>query len=122
MKVILKDKTEIEVQDSVSLTDNVVIVDDFAGIDPIAKVLVKKGNLDSIKYVNSDGVDIGMYSDLKVLFPLIRADYREDGKLEVVFGFQEKTETEKRLDTLEAEQSVQDGAIMELAGMVGGEA
>lgn len=121
MKVILKDKTEIEVQEGVSLTDNVVIVDDFAGIDPIAKALVKKGNLDSIKYVNSDGVDIGIYSDLKVLFPLIRADYREDGKLEVVFGFQEKTETEKRLDTLEAEQSVQDGAIMELAGMMGGE-
>lgn len=43
-------------------------------------------------------------------------------KVEATFAIREKTEEEKRLDALEKVQSVQDGAIMEMAGMIGGEA
>lgn len=121
MKMILKDKTEIEVQDGVSLTDNVVVVNDFAAIDAIAKSLTKEGNLDSVQYVNKEGIATGIYSNMKIVTPLVRADYRNDGKVLVSFSIREKTEDELEIENLKRGQSVQDGAIMELAGMMGGE-
>ena len=41
----------------------------------------------------------------------------DDGML-VVFGMVEKSETEKRLDAIEAGQDIQDGAISDLAEVV----
>ncbi len=52
--------------------------------------------------------------------PLFRIDI-VDEKVEATFVIREKTEMEKRLDAVEQGQSIQDGAIMELAGMAGGE-
>ena len=49
-------------------------------------------------------------------------DYTEDKKVMAAFGIREKTEVEKRLDSIEAGQQIQDGAILDLASVVGGEA
>ena len=52
-----------------------------------------------------------------------------DGKIHVTFGIRQKTEMELAIEQLQrqqaetnASQEIQDGAIIELAGMVGGEA
>lgn len=55
--------------------------------------------------------------------PLFReVGYTDDKKVVATFTIREKTEIEKRLDKLEKGQAVQDGAILELAGVVGGNA
>lgn len=59
--------------------------------------------------------------DMKLEIPLFReVGYTDDKKVAATFAIREKTETEKRLDKLEKGQAVQDGAILELAGVVGG--
>lgn len=58
----------------------------------------------------------GTYKDLKYK----SITKYEDGSVSVTMRI--KDETEKRLDALEASQEIQNGAIMELAQSVGGEA
>lgn len=65
----------------------------------------------------------GEYADMKLEAPLFRTvEYTDEKKVVATFTIREKTETEKRLDKLEKGQAVQDGAILELAGVVGGNA
>lgn len=119
-KMILADLTEIEVQPGASLGENTVIVDTFAGLGTIAEALVKKGNLASVKYKADEQVN-AEYKDMALVKPIFKSvTFTEEKKVAAVFGIREKTEMEKRMDKMEAGQNVQDGAIMELAGMVGG--
>ena len=86
----------------------------------MAEALTKEGNLDSVQYKSNDQVT-GEYKDMKLEIPLFReVGYTDDKKVVATFTIREKTETEKRLDKLEKGQAVQDGAILELAGVVGG--
>ena len=83
--------------------------------------LTKEENLKTVQYKSSDQVT-GNYEDMKLESPLFSfVDYTEDKKVMAAFGIREKTEIEKRLDSIEAGQQVQDGAILDLASMVGGE-
>ena len=60
---------------------------------------------------------------MKLETPLFKSvDYTQEKKVIAVFGIREKTELEKEVDEIKAQQAVQDGAILDLAGMVGGEA
>lgn len=121
-KIIFADKTEFELLPGVSLGENKVVVQDFADLKTVADALTKEGNLDSVKYKIGDQVT-GEYKDMKLETPLFRAvDCTDDKKVVAAFTIREKTETEKRLDKLEKGQAVQDGAILELAGVVGGNA
>ena len=45
-----------------------------------------------------------------------------DGKVRAAFSIREKTEMEKAIDEIRTQQTAQDGAILDLAGIVGGEA
>lgn len=121
-KIVLANNTEIEIQEGASLGRNVAVVADFADLKTVAEALTKEGNLKIVKYKSDDQVT-GNYEDMKLESPLFSAvDYTEDKKVMAVFGIREKTETEKRLDSIEAGQQIQDGAILDLANVVGGEA
>lgn len=119
-KIFFADKTEFELLPGVSLGENKVVVQDFADLKTVADALTKEGNLDSVKYKIGDQIT-GEYKDMKLEMPLFReVGYTDDKKVAATFAIREKTETEKRLDKLEKGQAVQDGAILELAGVVGG--
>ena len=121
-KIVLKDNTEIEILPGASLGETTVIVPDFADLKTVAEALTKEGNLDTVQYKSEEQVT-GEYKDMKLEIPLFReVGYTDDKKVVVTFTIREKTEIEKRLDKLEKGQAVQDGAILELAGVVGGNA
>ena len=121
-KIVLKDNTEIEILPGASLGETTVIVPDFADLKTVAEALTKEGNLDTVQYKSEEQVT-GEYKDMKLEIPLFRGvGYTDDKKGVATFTIREKTEIEKRLDKLEKGQAVQDGAILELAGVVGGNA
>lgn len=121
-KIVLKDNTEIEILPGASLGETTVIVPDFADLKTVAEALTKEGNLDTVQYKSEEQVT-GEYKDMKLEIPLFReVGYTDDKKVVSTFTIREKTEIEKRLDKLEKGQAVQDGAILELAGVVGGNA
>lgn len=129
-KIIFVDKTELELLPGASLGENKVVVPDFADLKAVAEALTKEGNLKIVQYQNGEKVT-GLYHDMKLETPLFKSvDYYEDtNKVIAVFGIREKTEIEKRLDAIEENQKrlelgqqTQDGAILDLAGIVGGQA
>lgn len=121
-KIFFADRTEFELLPGASLGENKVVVQDFADLKTVADALTKEGNLATVQYKSNDQVT-GEYKDMKLEMPLFRAvNYTGEKKVVATFTIREKTETEKRLDKLEKGQAVQDGAILELAGVVGGNA
>lgn len=119
-KLVLKDKTEITIKEGASLNAITAVVEQFKDLDPIASALMKAGNLDTVEFKHEDEVT-GSYTDMRLEYPLFQVNVVNE-KVEATFAIRSKTEEEKRLDALEKGQSVQDGAIMEMAGMIGGEA
>lgn len=121
-KIFFADKTEFELLPGASLGENKVLVPDFADLKTVAEALTKAGNLDTVQYKSNEQMT-GEYADMKLEAPLFRTvEYTDEKKVVATFTIREKTETEKRLDKLEKGQAVQDGAILELAGVVGGNA
>ena len=119
-KIILKDKTEITIKEGASLNAITAVVEQFKDLDPIASAILKEGNLDTVQFKSEENIT-GNYTDMRLEYPLFQVNVVNE-KVEATFAIREKTEEEKRLDVLEKGQSVQDGAIMEMAGMIGGEA
>ena len=69
----------------------------------------------------TDETVTGEYRNMKLESPLFSAvDIAEDGKIHATFGIRQKTEMEMTIEQLQKGQGVQDGAIMELAEMMGG--
>ena len=119
-KLVLKDKTEITIKEGASLNAITAVVEQFKDLDPIASAILKEGNLDAVQFKSEENIT-GNYTGMRLEYPLFHINVVEE-KVEATFAIREKTEEEKRLDSLEKGQSVQDGAIMEMAGMIGGEA
>lgn len=119
-KIIFADETEFELLPGASLGENKVVVQDFVDLKTVAETLTKTGNLATVQYKSNEQIT-GEYKDMKLEMPLFReVGYTDDKKVAATVAIREKTETEKRLDKLEKGQAVQDGAILELAGVVGG--
>ena len=119
-KMILKDKTKIEILEGAGLYAITAVVDDWAALGGVADALTTTGNLDEVQFETSDRVMMGTHRDMRLESPLFRVVDVVDGKVRATFALREKTEIEKRLDALETGAEVRDGAIMELAGMMGG--
>ena len=119
-KLVLKDKTEITIKEGASLNAITAVVEQFKDLDPIASAILKEGNLDAVQFKSEENIT-GNYTGMRLEYPLFHINVVKE-KVEATFAIREKTEEEKRLDALEKGQSVQDGAIMEMAGMIGGEA
>ena len=110
-----------EIQAGGSLGANVVVVPDFADLKTVAEALTKEGNLKTVQYKTDEQVT-GEYTDMKLETPLFKTvDYTKEKKVIATFGIREKTELEKEVDGIKAQQVAQDGAILDLAGLVGGE-
>ena len=127
--MIVADGTEIEVQPGASLGGTKIVAADFEELGTVAEALTKEGNLATVQYKNGEQVT-GVYSDMKIESPLFtEVDYTDEKKVVATIRIREKTDLEKRLDAVEAKQAeldqsqkIQDGAILDLAGIVGCEA
>ena len=120
--LILSNETIIELEAGASLNTLTTICADKAAMVATWDSLTP-ANLASVSVQNGDGLTVGNYTDLVLMTPNLAATELADGTIKMTFGLREKTEMEKRMDALEEGQEVQDGAIVELAGMVaGGEA
>lgn len=118
-KLILNDTTEITIKEGASLENITATAADFQALGTIAGKLMAKGNLDTVKFLQDD-IEFGVYSDMVLIRPVFReVDITEDG-VTASFGIREKTDIEKRLEIVENGQDIQDGAIAELASIVGG--
>lgn len=119
-KMNLNDKTELEIMNGAALNAITAVVDDWAALGSVADVLMADGNLDEVQFKTDETVT-GEYRNMKLESPLFSAvDIAEDGKIHATFGIRQKTEMELAIEQLQNGQGVQDGAIMELAGMMGG--
>lgn len=123
-KIILKDNTEIEVQQMTALGSITVLAADVAAIQTLKDQLTTD-NLEEVTIKNDAGNTTGIYADLMLQDPwTIR--WTDDGIL-TTFGLREKTEVEKQMEAFKAEQAIQNGAIDDLGTVVsdiatGGEA
>ena len=128
-KMVLKNKMELEIMEGAALSAITVVVGDWIALGVAAGLLRETGNLDEVQFKTDETVT-GEYRDMKLESPLFSTvDIAEDGKIHAAFGIRQKTEMELAIEQLQrqqaemnASQEIQDGAIMELAGMVGGEA
>ncbi|WP_251390650.1 hypothetical protein [Mediterraneibacter agrestimuris] len=134
-KMILNDNTEISIKEGAGLNSITAVASGWKALGGIADALLAAGNLDKVNF-SSDGDVTGEYENMKLEFPLFQAvDIASDGKIHATFAIRQKTEMELAIEELQRQQeglqqqqtetnsgqSVQDGAIMELAGMIGGE-
>lgn len=119
-KMILKDKMELEIMNGAALNAITTVANDWTTLGAIAEALKEAGNLDEVQFKTNETVT-GEYRNMKLESPLFSAvDLAEDGKIHATFGIRQKTEMELAIEQLQKGQGVQDGAIMELAGMMGG--
>ena len=115
-KLILKNGSEIKIEFGASLSDIRVVSDTKYDMLTTWDMLTPE-NLSYVRVVNGDGLTVGNYSDLVLVSETSEEKY---GKIETSFNLREKTETEKRLDSLENSREVQDGAISDLGVAVSG--
>lgn len=120
-KIVFADKAELEILQGASLGRITAVVDDFAALQGASDTLIKPGNLDSVQF-QTDGLVTGEYKGMKLESPLFHSVDVVDGKVRAAFSIREKTEMEKAIDEIRTQQIAQDGAILDLAGIVGGEA
>ena len=126
-KMNLKNKTELEIMNGASLNAITAGADGWTALGEIAEALKESRNLDEVQFKTDETVT-GEYRNMKLESPLFSAvDIAEDGKIHATFGIRQKTEMELAIEQLQrqqaetnASQEIQDGAIMELAGMMGG--
>lgn len=117
MKLVLKDGTEIAVLDSTTSTVIRTEKESVEEIETVRKVLSKE-NLTSFRYTDDAGNVYGKYEN----FVLENVSYTEqDGKYLAEYTIRQLSDVELRLDALETGQETQDGAIEELASIIGGE-
>jgi hypothetical protein len=115
-KLILNDGNVIELEASASLANLTTVYPHWAAAAAVLPKLTE-ANLASAQVQNGEGLTVGNYTDL-VLQPGTW-EAKEDG-VHISISLREKTEIEKRLDNVEAGQETQDGAIAEMAEMIGG--
>lgn len=126
-KMVLKNKMELEIMNGASLNAITAVADDWTALGTIAEALRESGNLDDVQFKTDETVT-GEYRNMKLESPLFSAvDVAEDGKIHATFGIRQKTEMELAIEQLQrqqaetnASQEIQNGAILELAGIVGG--
>lgn len=119
--LVLADKTELEIKSGAAIGSITVAVEDFVDLGTVATALTKAGNLEQVEF-KTDSTLTGKYTHMKLENPLFTAVDMVGEKVEATFGIREKTELEKEIDEIKAQQTVQDGAILDLAGVIGGQA
>lgn len=115
--MILKNGTIVEL-DALSSLSNLQVL----SADRTAMVetwnLMTEDNLSTVQIKNGDGIVVGNYKNLLLVSET--STVRPDNKIMTSYNLREKTLEEIRLDALDFGQSIQNGALIELAGIVGG--
>lgn len=115
--LILKDGTIIELEAGASLSALQVLAPDRTAM-VVTWANLTPENLAAVQIKNSEGLTVGSYTDLVLTSET--SIVATDESVLTAYSLREKTAEEKRLDALEAGQEVQDGAITELADVIGG--
>lgn len=119
-KIILADNTEMEIKSGTGLESITAVANDFTALGTFVTALRTKGNLKTVQFAMDESIT-DEYEDMVLMSPLFYNVNIVGGKVEATFALREKTEIEKRLDELEESQSITDGAVVELAEIIGGE-
>lgn len=116
-KIILTDKTEFEVLENSSLSNIKINVKDTSDIKQVVHAF-QDANLASVTFTH-DGKTTAEYSDLKYdtffCAPHIAEDGTGDSTYDVIMSIRPKTEIEKAIEELKAQQELTSGAIDDLA-------
>ena len=117
-KLILKDLTEIELETGAGLGSMGVLSADKAAMVSTWDMFTPD-NLSEVQIKNGDGLTVGNYTDL--VLESETSTVHEDGSVLTYFNLREKSDLEKlseRVAAVEEGQTVQDGAIMDVAEVV----
>lgn len=112
----LKNGTVIELESGASLGSMVVISENRTAMIAVWGEMTEE-NLSEVQIRNGAGLTVGRYTGLILVSET--SVVQEDGTIRTSFCLREKDRMEKRLDAIEEEQIVQDGAIMDMAEIVG---
>lgn len=110
-KLILKDKTKIELETGASL-DNIGVIFDSRGKMLAAWERMSQENLSEVRIESGAGITIGRYSDLVLVSETSTMD--AEGKVHTSFRLREKSELEKKINKMEDTQGMVLGAIDDL--------
>lgn len=119
-KIVFTDKTEFEIMPGASIGEITAICTDFAALGIFTDALRKADNLKNINF-KQDELVTGTYENLALASDLYNnVKVLKDGRVLATFALRNKTDMELQIEQIQADQLVQDGAIMDLAEMVGG--
>ncbi len=110
--LVLKDGSAVELEAGASLGSLQVVSANKAGMVDVWDKLTAD-NLSNVRIKNSSGLTVGTYTDLVLVSET--STVQPDGSVFTSFCLREKDALEKRLDAVEEGQSVQDGAIIDMA-------
>lgn len=113
-KLILKDGTTIELESGSSLDAIKAATENRKTMLEQWEMLTPE-NLKEVKVQNGDGLTIGIYQELVLLSET--SVVTSDGSVLTTYHLREKTDTERRLEALEAGQEIQNGAISDLGSV-----
>ena len=113
-KLILKDGTNIELESGSSLDAIKAATENRETMLKQWEMLTPE-NLKEVKVQNGDGLTIGIYKELVLLSET--SVVASDGSVLTTYSLREKTDTERRLEALEAGQEIQNGAISDLGSV-----
>lgn len=113
-KLILKDGTTIELESGSSLDAIKAATENRETMLKQWEMLTPE-NLKDVKAQNGDGLTIGIYKELVLLSET--SVVASDGSVLTTYSLREKTDTERRLEALEAGQEIQNGAISDLGSV-----
>lgn len=117
-KLIMKDGTEIELETGAGLGSLGVLSTDKAAMVSTWDRLTAE-NLSEVQIKNGDGLVVGSYTGLVLVSETSRV--QADGSILTCYNVREKTDIERleeRVAAVEEGQTVQDGAIMDVAEVV----
>ena len=114
--MILKDGTTVELEVGASLAAIQVAAADRTAMLQVWQKLTEE-NLAEVQIKNGSGLTVGTYTDLMLVSETSTVDV--DGAVTTTYNLREKSAIEKRLDSVETGQKIQDGAIGDLGETVG---
>lgn len=113
-KLILADKTEIEIEAGASL-NSIQVLAENREVMLSQWTMLTPDNLKEVIVQNGDGITVGSYKDLVLVSET--SVVGSDGTVLTNYSLREKTDTERRLEALEAGQEIQNGAISDLGSV-----